>query len=198
MRKKEELMRSNLHVLVTALTVTFGLAAANTAYAQQPNIQTCQPGFDDAFNGPHNARYAALVNSLQTNPVVPSAQLKADLDAVIDETTGDSVTDYAALLADAQALAGSLATGRIMITLPDGTVVVDTSRTNNSFANYKAKAINENHNSRIAFEVAQHYQCGMGLETKRSSSTGSVEAYFAMRLGPHLDSSGTARMSTTQ
>jgi hypothetical protein len=48
-----------------------------------------------------------------------------------------------------------LAGSRIVITLPDGTVVVDTSKNNNTYANFQAKAINENHNTRVAILDAQ-------------------------------------------
>jgi hypothetical protein len=116
--------------------------------------------------------------------------LTADLRGVIDENS------YATLLTDATTVAAGVY--RIVLTLPDGTVVVDTAKTNNTFANFQAKAINENHNSRIAIQVAQQYQCGFGLETKFSSSTGLSESYFALRLGDHLDSAGTARISRAQ
>jgi hypothetical protein len=185
-------MTKSLRALVTstALSAALVLAASHTASAQF--VDTCQPGIFDAYNGPQNARYQVLVNALLINPVVSTAQLTADFQATVDETT------YATLLADARSLAGSIATGRIVITLPDGTVVVDTSKSNNSYANFQAKAINENHNSRIAFHVAQHYQCGYGLESKRSSTTGTLEAYFALRLGPHLNSVGTVRISSIE
>jgi hypothetical protein len=191
MTKKSQLLTR----VVLSATLLMG---ASSAYAQFEDNQTCQPGIIAAFTGPHSARYNALVNALLVNPVVSNAQLKAQLDAVVNESSGNNDADYAALLASANALDASIATGRVVITLPDGTVVVDSNAGNNSFANYKAKTINENHNSRIAIHVAQHYQCGFGLETKISSSTGNVEAYFALRLGVHLDSAGTARISTTQ
>lgn len=103
---------------------------------------------------------------------------------------------YAILLAEANATATLIANGRIVVTLPDGTVVVDTSKgANNTYANFIDKAINENHNTRVAILDAQIYDCGVGLETKTSSSTGVQEVYLAKRLGAYLDSVGTVRLS---
>ena len=103
---------------------------------------------------------------------------------------------YAILLAEANATATLIANGRVVVTLPDGTVVVDTSKgANNTYTNFIDKAINENHNTRVAILDAQIYDCGVGLETKTSSSTGVQEVYLAKRLGAYLDSAGTVRLS---
>jgi hypothetical protein len=120
------------------------------------------------------------------------ATLRTKLAAVRNEAT------YATLLAEANATAASTANGRVVITLPDGTVVVDTSKgANNTFANFQAKTINENHNSRVAILDAQLFECGIGVETKRSSTTGAIEDGVARRLGVYLNNAGTARMSAT-
>ena len=106
---------------------------------------------------------------------------------------------YAILLAEANATATLIANGRVVVTLPDGTVVVDTSKgANNTYANFIDKAINENHNTRVAILDAQIYDCGVGLETKTSTSTGVAEIYLAKRLGVYLDSAGTVRLSHKQ
>ena len=103
---------------------------------------------------------------------------------------------YNSLLNEANTVAALIANGRVLITLPDGTVVVDTSKgANNTYANFQAKTINENHNSRIAILDAQLWACGVGLETKTSTSTGDVEVYLAKRLGAYLNSAGTVRLS---
>ncbi|MDO8334434.1 MAG: hypothetical protein Q7T35_07195 [Nitrosomonas sp.] len=103
---------------------------------------------------------------------------------------------YAILLAEANATATLIANGRVVVTLPDGTVVVDTSKgANNTYTNFIDKAINENHNTRVAILDAQIYDCGVGLESKTSSSTGVQEVYLAKRLGAYLDSVGTVRLS---
>ena len=66
----------------------------------------------------------------------------------------------------------------------------------NSWAHFLAKTVNENHNSRVAIFDAQEWPCGIGLERKLSTTTGVTETYVAIRLGTHLDSLGTARLST--
>lgn len=115
---------------------------------------------------------------------------KNKLGAVKDQPT------YAALLTEANATAAIVANGRVVVTLPDGTVVVDTAKgATNTFVNFDAKAINENHNTRVAIFDAQIYDCGVGLETKTSSTTGVAEVYLAKRLGAYLDSVGTVRLS---
>jgi hypothetical protein len=118
------------------------------------------------------------------------AALKKKLDAMKDQAT------YAPLLTEANAAAAAVTNGRIVLALPDGTVVVDTSKgALNTYANFSLKKINENHNSRIAFLDAQLFECGIGLETKRSTTTKTVETAVARRLGNYLDSSGTVRLS---
>lgn len=129
-----------------------------------------------------------VMNAILTTAKVNT--FKTKLDAVKDSAT------YATLLTEANATAALIVNGRIVVTLPDGTVVVDTSKgTTNTFNNYKAKTINENHNSRISILDSQLYDCGIGVETKRSTTDGTVESYVAKRLGAYLDSSGTVRIS---
>ena len=84
-------------------------------------------------------------------------------------------------------------------------VMVDTARddntaspSSNSYQHFLDKTINENHNSRVAILAAQQYACGIGVESKFSSSTGQTESYVAVRAGEHLDSDGTIRMSVRQ
>jgi hypothetical protein len=132
------------------------------------------------------APYKALNTALSTHLVA----FKAKLDAVKDQAT------YAILLTESNATAASITNGRIVVTLADGTVVVDTSKAGlNTYANFKAKKINENHNSRIAILDSQLFECGIGVETKRSTTDGVVETYVARRLGNYLDNSGTVRIS---
>lgn len=100
---------------------------------------------------------------------------------------------YSKLLTAVKATAGAK---RLVVTLADGTVVVDTGKSaNNNYATFAAKAVNENHNSRVAIMLAQTHECGLGVETKYSSSDKSNEKYVAIRLGKYLDSAGTARLS---
>lgn len=180
-------MTFSIRALVSAAAVSSCVLVGATHAAAQ-DAQTCQPGIMAAYQGPNATQYQTLISAL-----IPQAGLLiAQFDAMVDQNT------YAPLLATAQSLATSITNGRVLLALPDGTVVLDTSRTNNTYANFLAKAINENHNSRVAIVVAQEYPCGLGLESKLSSSTGQNEAYFALRAGTHLDSIGTIRISSRQ
>jgi hypothetical protein len=147
----------------------------------------CQPGVFSAYFA-NQATYTTLLNVI--SPELDS--LEAELRAVVDQTT------YEPLLAHAQRIAANptIRNGRVLVTLPDGTVMIDTGRSNNSFANFQAKAINENHHSRVAIFAAQQYPCGVALERKFSTSTGVTETYVTFRLGTHLDSDGTVRISS--
>lgn len=177
--------------LVLVALVAAAIFNPRNASAQAP---ACNPGIAAAYT-PHAAIYTVLINALV--PQVGALQLQTS--AVVDQPT------YAILLTSARGLALSVPNGRVVVTLPDGTVVVDTGRpddpTNvlaagNSFQHFQAKTVNENHNSRIAILDAQEWPCGAGLERKFSSSTGFTETYFAIRLGAHLNSVGTVRLST--
>jgi hypothetical protein len=176
--------------LATAVVLTAVLAF--TARAAQ--AQTCNPGIGAAFTA-HAAVYASLLTALA--PQVPS--LQAGLAAVVDQPT------YATFLASAHTLAGGIVNGRMVVAVPDGTVVLDTGKpddptnvqaSGNSFQHFQNKTVNENHNSRVAIFDAQEWPCGVGLERKLSTTTGVTETYVAIRLGTHLDNVGTSRIST--
>jgi hypothetical protein len=109
----------------------------------------------------------------------------------------------------ARSIASSTPTGRVLITLPDGTVVVDTSKPDdpsnstpnvqaNSFQHFKNKTVNENHNTRISILDAQLWPCGLGVERKFSTTDNVSEIYLAERLGDYLNNDGTARLSIKQ
>lgn len=86
---------------------------------------------------------------------------------------------------------------RLVITEQDGTVVLDTAKDSsvNTRANWKAKLINENHNSRLAILNTQLCPEGTGYETKLSSTVNKVQSYVAIRAGKFTNSSGTFRLS---
>jgi hypothetical protein len=143
--------------------------------------------------------YANLFQIL--DPHVP--QLKASLAAVVDQATYQSLLDLA------RGIANSTPTGRVLITLPDGTVVVDTSKPDdpsnstpdvqaNSFQHFKNKTVNENHNTRISILDAQLWPCGLGVERKFSTTDNVSEIYLAERLGDYLNNDGIARLSIKQ
>jgi hypothetical protein len=157
-------------------------------------LQDCVSGFNEAY-AVHQAAYTLVQTAI--TPAVP--MIDAQLQAVADQPT------YQTLLNTAHSLANSFTNGRIVITQSDGTVVIDTSKpddptnvlpSGNSFQHFSNKTVNENHNSRVAIFTAQEYRCGMGIESKLSTTTGQHEHYVALRLGDHLDSDGTLRGST--
>ncbi len=108
------------------------------------------------------------------------------------------------------------ASPRLLLAESDGTVIYDSAQfgkkvTNttascgtqgtvprNSYPSFCTKQVNENHNSRIAILDAQLYTCGLGVETKFSTSVNKTQSYVAERLGDYLDSEGTARYSKDQ
>ena len=172
-----------------ALSLAVILATPTIARAQQ-----CQPGIDAGW-GLWRQNYDLMWTALTPNV----NNLTTLLNGAFDQST------YATLLAAARAVAASIdpaRLGRLVVTFPDGTVVLDTFRPDgdvpanaNSFAHFQAKSINENLNTRVAIAAAQAYPCGIGIETKLSTTTGAFESQFAVRLGSHLSSRGTARLS---
>lgn len=154
----------------------------------------CGPGIDVALRGQYGSRYASLVAALSPNTY--------DLAQLLDDVT--DVSTYNALVNFSVDLARSIPDGRLLIALPDGTVVVDTAEPidfdnrlprGNSYQHYQNKTVNENHNTRVAIMSAQQWPCGIGVESKPSTTTGTFQSYVALRLGTHLQSSGTARLS---
>ena len=84
---------------------------------------------------------------------------------------------------------------RLLFCEADGTVLYDSSKgAYNTFANIKS--INENHNSRIAIMKSLLSASGRGYEVKRSTSTGVIETYLAVRLGTSSETPvGSVRIS---
>jgi hypothetical protein len=73
---------------------------------------------------------------------------------------------------------------RILATLPDGTVWYDSAKGNkNTYANFKTKTINENHESRYSIRQAMDSYEGVGWESKYSTSDSTYEDYYAVRGG---------------
>jgi hypothetical protein len=181
-----------------SLAAAAALSAVSLLTPGLAGAQTCNAGLATAFAG-HPAEYTQLATAL----VPQVGNFNTKLAATVDQAT------YQSLLTDARTLAGSLTNGRVLITVPDGTVVIDTAKpddpTNvtpnvfaNSYQHFKNKMVNENHNSRIAILDTQEWPCGVGLESKFSTSDNQRELYVAVRLGAHLDANGTARLSIKQ
>jgi hypothetical protein len=73
---------------------------------------------------------------------------------------------------------------RVLVTLSDGTVAYDSSKGSlNTFANYQAGTIGENHNSRVCIMIALLNNSGVANEEKFSTTTGNHENYTAVRMG---------------
>jgi hypothetical protein len=97
--------------------------------------------------------------------------------------------------------AAGVSGARILVSLPDGTTVFDSSRIGssdvakqNTLENANAKSINENHNSRLAIIAAMLNQSGVGTEKKYSTSTQGFEQALAHRIGKsQVESQGCIR-----
>lgn len=113
----------------------------------------------------------------------------------VDALVAAAVTDSAAWTALYSLWSYLFSTYRMVITLPDGTVMMDTTSDNNSWESFKAKTVNENHNSRVAIFHSQGQEGGVGYETKWSTSDNRVEKYVAVRLNKYLNSNGSVRFS---
>ncbi|MEQ1546615.1 MAG: hypothetical protein ABL933_16490 [Methyloglobulus sp.] len=138
------------------------------------------------------AAVPAAISALDKVLAPATTELKTKLDGA----TSDA--GYKTLLAAANAIAAKITGGRLVITLQDGTVVLDTKGTKNTYANFSKKLVAENHNTRIAILNAQLQASGIGYETKYSTTDKTTENYLARRLGNFLNSSGTARLSVKQ
>lgn len=151
--------------------------------------------------------------------------LDSSLAAMVQANNDIAYDNFVSLLEAAfPAVIFGTSSPRILVAESDGTVVVDSSKPKNpgsaiqftsanSLNNWKTKpffafaggstlpanlnynAVNENHHSRIAILQTQLYQDGVGYETKYSTSTGTNQAYVAVRLGPYLNNYGSIRYS---
>src|SRR5215831_2172380 len=111
-------------MLSAALTVAGGMAPAQEPVSAVPDPLAvpfpppgCLPGMQAAYNG-HVALYGMLLNVL--TPKIPVVQQQ--LAAVTGQPT------YATLLATAHTVANGIHNGRLVVTVPDGTVVLDTGK----------------------------------------------------------------------
>lgn len=123
-------------LVATAMLSAVLVLTGGTAHAQD-----CQPGLGPAYMA-RQATYDLLIATIVPN----LGTLATGLSLVSDQTT------YATLLADARTVASSITNGRVLVSLPDGTVVLDTGRpddpTNvmalgNSYKHFQSKTVNE-------------------------------------------------------
>jgi hypothetical protein len=86
---------------------------------------------------------------------------------------------------------------RLLISIDDGTVCYDSSRTNNNFASFGTNTINSaNHNTRPEIMSAVLSKEGVGLSERFSRSVVTFQKYRAIRLGSSTESNlGTFRVS---
>ncbi len=143
------------------------------------------------------APYKTLYSLLKPNVPVITTLVNGSVDQA----------SYGKLVTFARKLEAKLPNSRVSITLPDGTAVFDggkqddpgnTLKQGNSYAHFQAKSITENLNTRISNFDAQEHVDGLGAETRLSSVTKKKEAFVGIRLGAHLNNSGTARISVKQ
>lgn len=170
-------------VLVALLITSFNVAAVESP-PDVPQLLLTQP-----------------FKTLNANLSANTATIRTLLDAVRDQIS------YSKLAKFSRALAALHPNNRVTITLPDGTVVYDTSKKDdpgdtlpigNSYQHFLKKTINENLNTRISTFDAQEHVLGKGAETRFSTTDLTKESFVAIRLGAHLNNSGTARLSVKQ
>lgn len=170
------------------------LATAATALISTASIQASAETAAHLITlAPYNKLYALL------KPNVPSI-------TTLVNSSKDQIS-YGRLVTFARKLEAKLPNSRVTITLPDGTAVFDggkqddpgnTLKQGNSFKHYQDKTITENLNTRISNLDTQEHADGLGAETRLSSVTKKKEAFVGIRLGAHLNNSGTARISVKQ
>jgi hypothetical protein len=84
---------------------------------------------------------------------------------------------------------------RVIVTVADGTVAVDTNKSN-SHSSFLSGSIAVNHNSRLAIISALLGNSGSAYEIKYSTSDSYKEAYNALRMGTSSQSAlGCVRVS---
>jgi hypothetical protein len=183
------------------------LAVTTTALAQD-----CAPGVNELLV---TAPYQGLLATLQPNGDDLTAAVQAML---LAPTVGEKETAYNAMVSQIETVLfpGLGASPRLLLTESDGTVIYDSAQigktvTNddancgitgdvprNSYPAFCTKQVNENHNSRVAILATQLFPCGLGVETKFSTSVNKIQSYVAVRMGDYLNSMGTARYSADQ
>lgn len=173
------------------------------------------PAFADIFVQPAGVGAPEVAHTLQWdttenyrglyNQITPvEATFQSQMAAFI---AAPSQLTYAPVLATADALVISAnaalasTSARVVVTLPDGTVVIDTSKVN-TFVNYETGfgllptfVLGQNHNTRVAISTAQAWPNGVGLERKYSTTVLVNQIYVAVRLGALFNNVGTVRLS---
>ena len=123
------------------------------------------PNFS-GFNIPANALQQLL-------PFIYNG-LKTNLNRFVTDVSNNQVLNYDL---------GVINKFRILVAIADGNVLYDSSKSNNTYENFLSKSINENHATRKSVQQAIHSKDGIGYETKWSSSTQTIDTYYAVRYG---------------
>jgi len=166
-----------------AAQVSAGVAQATAVKALNTEVAQLKAKLPDA---------ASLIDNVVA--LVPADYLSVPADPA----------EYATVLAKCDAVRAQFAviygpTARVLYMEPDGTVILDTSKgALNTFANYKAKIINENHNTRVSIISAQLFTSGVGAEIRFSSTIQAVQpACGKIQTGTQFNNQGTIRVSYT-
>lgn len=194
-------------LLITLLTV--GACSANRLLCRhngwedrrflQKDQRECAPRVLSLLNTP---RYRDL-NKVLTPTVVRNFEILT-FNIINAPNPAIAVVNYQLLVVYSQSIETQIVGGRIVVTTEDGTVVYDGGEPEdpdnllpqgNSYQHFITKTVNENHNSRIAFLDAQLWPCGVGVETKFSSTVSSNRSRVTRRLGEYLNSVGTVGLS---
>lgn len=194
-------MNSLKNKLNTALKISLVVVALTnsmmTADSSHHHDQKCATYVKKLLN--NNCAYLTLYNTLSPNVSAISALLYAvHLDSA----------NYPALLTFCETLADTLSTGNIIVTDPDGLVVVDTSADGaNTYDNYQAGTISPNQMTSISFIDSQGWPCGLGVETKYNNPAAVFQNNVVIRLDiipgsnvgdySYLNSLGSVNMSVT-
>jgi hypothetical protein len=128
----------------------------------------------------------------------PMENLQVFLNASTEARYNNAINILAAFKNKCQTVAYPSGTVyRIVATLVDGSVWYDSSKSNNNWASFKDRSINENHNTRIVLQKANLGAPGQyQFEGKYSTTDGQFESYVAVAVGSDGTTSfGCVRLS---
>lgn len=151
---------------------------SNRVFIPSPGL-SCGAGISDAlFIDPFNPLYRTLAVNQST------------LTSLIANVNSSS--NYNLLLSLANSIASSRANGRVIITIPNGTVMIDTAQgASNTFTNFLTNMVNPNNlNTSIPIANALTYPCGIGLQTAFDTTSSTFDVAVSLRLGSFLGIEG--------
>lgn len=150
-----------------------------------------------AANFPNLSNLSAKVLNYSASTGIVQDLVQAFLDAETEPTYTPMATAFAeALTVYAVDANDSL---RLLLAISDGTVAYDSSKSNNTFANYETNSINSsNHNTRPEIMVAILGNTGVGVSNRYSKSVSAFLKYNALRFGDSTqNNAGSFRVSLT-